>query len=102
MEEKPIILNGMKVYAAVNLVETIAARKRKFILPDEEISEPVIIMATDLAMADFVLSCTFVTQSTPKHCSISHHMLITKSTNTCRPLVKLVSAGLGFPDYFYN
>lgn len=105
MEKKPLILRGMFAFAASNIRLTIKARKALLISPTSELSEPIIIMAQNIRLADWILkhSLSSETANTPEECIITHKILDSKTSAEYRPLTRLVTPGrAGYPDYFYN
>lgn len=94
----PIIFNGMQVYAAYNIRETIKARHLCEISNEELILAPLIIFATSHEMADVILNLT----GFHPECEVVFYLHLPQAKDY-RPLIRAVTIDhKSFPYYFNN
>lgn len=97
-QPEPITFNGLHVFAAYNLEQTLIARQTYLITDDMLILESLIIFARNLDIADFMLHLT----GFHPECEVIFYLHLPEASNY-RPLIRAVSQNnKSFPYYFNN
>ncbi len=102
--DKPLQLNNLFVYVAVNYLATIQAVKSNQIKQGEEVSEPIIVMATNVEVADWVLKHSTIgfNIESDMHCTLSHYLLDKAAIVEYKPLSRLVTYGHPELPFYLN
>lgn len=94
---EPITFNGLHVFAAFNLRETVNARESFQITDEMLILENLIIFAKNLYIADYILNLTDHTE-----CEVIFYLHLPEALYY-RPLITSVTKNnISFPYYFNN
>lgn len=94
---EPITFNGLHVFAAFNLRETVNARESFQITDEMLILENLIIFAKNLDIADYILNAT-----DHPECEVIFYLHLPEALDY-RPLITSVTKNnISFPYYFNN
>lgn len=97
LKPKAIIFNGLHVFAAFNIRETIIARESWQITDEMLILENLIIFAKNLNIADYILNLT-----DHPECEVIFYLHLPEALDY-RPLITSVTKNnISFPYYFNN